>query len=256
MREDKAHWPRCLLWHGWLPMLSGVNGAIPWAIDASGSALYLVEVARGRYSSGLVAECGLPHDFDADDVAARMPDTPEIWSDGSLVLDSVAGVSVAGAGMFAHQSELCWSDRRWGHFDRVQSGDVAHSCRGFVSVPGPLQTAQRAELWGGVILALQSSDAVHVGVDNLGVVRHVGRLLDDCFSAVLKSLFLMVICSFLFAGCLIFVAVTRFLLLGSRVMLMRAWFEMVGFVSLTGLATMLPMRLLTFGAGGGGPCCY
>ena len=48
---------------------------------------------------------------------------------------------------------------------------------GFVSVPGPLQTVQRAELWG-VILALQSSDAVHVGVDNLGVVRHVGRLLD------------------------------------------------------------------------------
>ena len=40
---------------------------------------------------------------------------------------------------------------------------------------GPLQTVQRAELWGA-ILALQSSDAVHVGVDNLGVVRHVGRL--------------------------------------------------------------------------------
>ena len=29
-----------------------------------------------------------------------------------------------------------------------------------------------------VILALQSSFAVHLGVDNLGVVRHVGRLLD------------------------------------------------------------------------------
>ena len=28
-----------------------------------------------------------------------------------------------------------------------------------------------------MILALQFSDAVHVGVDNLGVVRHVGRLL-------------------------------------------------------------------------------
>ena len=36
---------------------------------------------------------------------------------------------------------------------------------------------------GGVILALQSSDAVHVGADSLGVVRHVGRLLDDCSSA-------------------------------------------------------------------------
>ena len=33
-------------------------------------------------------------------------------------------------------------------------------------------------MWG-VILALQSSGAVHLGVDNLGVVRHVGRLLDD-----------------------------------------------------------------------------
>ena len=35
MRLDKALWPRCLLWHGWLPMLSGVNGASPWAVDAS-----------------------------------------------------------------------------------------------------------------------------------------------------------------------------------------------------------------------------
>ena len=156
-----------------------INGALPWAADASESALYLVEVALGRYSSGLVAELGVPHDFDADEVAAQMPDTPEILSDGSLVLDSVTGVSAAGAGLFAHQSELCWSDRRWGHVDRVQSDGVAHSCRGFVSVPGPLQTVQRAELWE-VILALQSADAVHVGVDNLGVVRHVGRLLDDC----------------------------------------------------------------------------
>ena len=34
-------------------------------------------------------------------------------------------------------------------------------------------------MWG-VILALQTSRAVHLGVDNLGVVRHVGRLLDGC----------------------------------------------------------------------------
>ena len=45
------------------------------------------------------------------------------------------------------------------------------------SVPGPLQSVQRAEMWG-VILALQSSGAVHLGVDNLSVVRLVGRLLD------------------------------------------------------------------------------
>ena len=34
-------------------------------------------------------------------------------------------------------------------------------------------------MWG-VILALPTSRAVHLGVDNLGVVRHVGRLLGGC----------------------------------------------------------------------------
>ena len=47
MRMDKAHWPRCLLWHGWVPMLSGVNGAAPWAVDASEIDVHLVEVAPG-----------------------------------------------------------------------------------------------------------------------------------------------------------------------------------------------------------------
>ena len=50
------------------------------------------------------------------------------------------------------------------------------SCRDYCSVPGPLQSVQRAELWG-VILALQASRGAHLGVDNLNVVRHVGRYL-------------------------------------------------------------------------------
>ena len=112
-----------------------VNGASPWAADASESAFYLVETALGRYSSGLISEWSLPYDFGADEVSARMPDAPKVWSDGSMVLDSVTGVSSAGAGLFAHQSEQCWSDRRWGHVDRVQSDGVAHSCRGFVVCP-------------------------------------------------------------------------------------------------------------------------
>ena len=48
---------------------------------------------------------------------------------------------------------------------------------GFCSFPGPLHTVQRADLWG-VILALQASEAIHLDVDNLHVVRHVGRLVD------------------------------------------------------------------------------
>ena len=49
-------------------------------------------------------------------------------------------------------------------------------------MPGPLQSVQRAELWG-VILALQASCGLHLGVDNLNVVRHVGRLLDGGLGA-------------------------------------------------------------------------
>ena len=54
---------------------------------------------------------------------------------------------------------------------------VVGACRGFCSVPGPLQSVQRAEFWG-VILALQDNHGVHLGVDNLNVVGHVGRFLD------------------------------------------------------------------------------
>ena len=178
MRMDKAHWSRCLLWHGWLPTLSGVNGASPWAIDATESAAYMVEVALGRYSSGLITDWDLSGDFDHDDAAASLTDHPDVWTDGSLILDRVTGVSSSGSGFFAHQDQRFWRGCRWSrsHVDGVRSGSVQVHCRGFSSVPGPLQTVQRAELWG-VVLALQSSRAVHLGVDNLGVVRHVDRML-------------------------------------------------------------------------------
>ena len=151
MREDKAHWPRCLLWHGWLPVLSGINGASPWAADASESAFYLVETALDRYSSGRVSKWSLPDGFDADEVSARMPDAAKVWSDGSLVLASVTGVSAAGAGMFAHQSELCWSVA--GGVMLIAFSPIMWLILvGFLSVPGPLQTVQRAELWGSFLL--------------------------------------------------------------------------------------------------------
>ena len=177
IRMDKGHWPRCLLWHGWLPMLSGVIDASPWVADAAESAGYLVESALGRCSSGLLADWVLSDEFEHDSAASSLPDHPDVWTDGSLVLDQVTGVSSAGAGFFAHQPASCWDHRCWGHVDSVSPVGNVQCCRGFFAVPGPFQSVQRAELWG-VILALQSSGAVHLGVDNLGVVRHVGRLLD------------------------------------------------------------------------------
>ena len=75
---EKAHWPRCLLWHGWLPMLSGVNGVSPWATDATRSAGNLVEVALGRYSSGVVAEWSPSDEYDQFEAACLMPDHPNV----------------------------------------------------------------------------------------------------------------------------------------------------------------------------------
>ena len=143
---DKSHWPRCLLWHGWLPMLSGVDGASPWAADDSESAVHLVEGALGRYSPGLITEWSLPDDFDAVEAASLMPDAPPVWTDGSLVQDQVTGVSSSGDGFFAHQSEECWIDRRWGHVDHVRPDGEVQSWSGFCSVPGPLQTVQKAKM--------------------------------------------------------------------------------------------------------------
>ena len=177
MRMDKAHWPRCLLWHGWLPMLTGCNGDSPWADTASESAHYLVEASFGSYSSSLVSSWYPPDGYDSAAVSCIVPDSPNVWTDGSLILDKVAGISSSGAGFFADRSAAFLDGRTWGQVDHLHSFGNSPACRGFCSVPGPYQTVQRAEMWG-VILALQSSGAVHLGVDNLGVVRHVGRLLD------------------------------------------------------------------------------
>ena len=95
-----------------------------------------------------------------------------------MIDDKVSAVSSSGAGFSSGRSGRFWAGRSWGHIDDDVQGDgTVASCRGYCSVPGPLQSVQRAELWG-VILALQASCGVHLGVDNLNVVRHVGRLLD------------------------------------------------------------------------------
>ena len=125
---------------------------------------------------------GLPCEFDGVDTASLLPDHPNVWTDGSLVLDRVTGVSAC-ASFFAHQPVTCWDHRRWGHVDQVRPVGDFQSCRDFCSVPGPLQSVQRVEMWG-VILSLQSSGALHLGVDNLCVVRHVGRLLDGRHGSV------------------------------------------------------------------------
>ena len=128
---------------------------------------------------GLITEWSLSDEFDHDSAASSLTDLPDVWTDDSLVLDHLTGVSSSGSGFFAHQAEHFWRGRRWSHVDGIRLDPDLACCKGFCSVPGPLQSVQRAEMWGD-ILALQTSRAVHLGVDNLGVVRHIGRLLGGC----------------------------------------------------------------------------
>ena len=85
-------------------MLSGCNGVSPWAGTASGSAHYLVETALGGYSSRLVSDWHPPDGYDPVTVSCIVPDYPNVWTDGSLILDKVAGISSSGAGFFADHS--------------------------------------------------------------------------------------------------------------------------------------------------------
>ena len=99
-------------------------------------------------------------------------------------------------------------------------------------------------------MALQSSGAVYLGLDNLGVVRLVGRLLDGHRSSVPFELVKDADLLLLTQRMLRLRVWTRFGFPRSRVMLMRAWFLTVAFERLTGWATTLLMRLLTLVAGG------
>ena len=119
------------------------------------------------YTSGLLSEWQLPVEFDAGSAAGRVPRSPVLVLQVRPFFSYLPGRFGAG--------------RRWGHLDDDVDGSRTNgSCRSCCSVPGSPQTCQRAELWG-VILALQAAGAVHLGADNLNVVRHVGRLLDGNF---------------------------------------------------------------------------
>ena len=46
---EKSCWPRCLLWHGWLPALSGSVLGDSWAGGAEDVAVKRLEVALASY---------------------------------------------------------------------------------------------------------------------------------------------------------------------------------------------------------------
>ena len=70
MSLNRSNWPQCLLWHGWLPGLSGISDKVDFA------------------------SCWTPPDYwDADDIALEMSEHPNTLTDGSREdFSPVAGV--------------------------------------------------------------------------------------------------------------------------------------------------------------------
>ena len=90
------------------------------------------------------------------DLALEIDNHPRVRTDGSAEVNNLADVTVAGAGAYLLALALAMQGSTWGGGVAADCGDaVQDKCRVFVSVPGPLQTVQRAEFWGA-ILALQA----------------------------------------------------------------------------------------------------
>ena len=123
-----------------------------------------------RILLALLVDWQLPVGFDAGGAAGRVAAERDVWTDGSMsslvFLHQVRGVGTCRTGHL-------WAHRRWGHMVGTGSFGLAVAIVLFLE---PLQIVQRAEFCG-VILAVQAADGIHLG-DNLGVVRHVGLLLD------------------------------------------------------------------------------
>ena len=123
MREDKAHWPRCLLWHGWLPLLSGVNGVsflgllmlqrVPATWLRSRLGVILLTCLRsgvplmGMMKLRLLLLCLI---------------IPMSGLMVALFWIRIAGISSSGACLLCPFSRRsCWNGSRWVHVHRVPS---------------------------------------------------------------------------------------------------------------------------------------
>ena len=99
---------------GGYPALSGSTFGNTWAEDATRISKNQQETVLASYVPAHRHPFG---DFRLGERDFDVGDGPFVWSDGSLVVDKVSGVGVAGAGVYAHISGAPWFNRRWAHLD-------------------------------------------------------------------------------------------------------------------------------------------
>ena len=148
----------------------------PWAVASSDLASSCLENALGSYpvSTSSAWQPFWDQD-DVEDMVDDVPDDPNIWTDGSREPIPHLHFEIAGAVAFVHSPAIIFDSCHWGQSHDL---DAPHegSSHIFSGIPGPIQSVQRAEYWG-VILALQAYSGIHIGIDNLNVLRGVAALL-------------------------------------------------------------------------------
>ena len=60
IQRDERTWPRCSLWHGWLPALDGTGG---WAVGRGRVSANVLEARLGRYTPHNLADWAGSEDF-------------------------------------------------------------------------------------------------------------------------------------------------------------------------------------------------
>ena len=68
----------------------------------------------GSYSSHVLHKWDVFAGVDRDVVVRRMPDNPDMWSDGSFVLNNVSGASSCGSHIYARALGDAWRHRSGG----------------------------------------------------------------------------------------------------------------------------------------------
>ena len=120
MSKDRTHWPRCLLWHGWLPGLSSRTVGTPWAVASSDLASSCLENAFGSYPPSASSAWKLFWDQDdVQDMIDSLPDYTNIWTDVSREPIPHLDVDIAGAGAFVHSPSFIFDSHHWGHAQDV-----------------------------------------------------------------------------------------------------------------------------------------
>ena len=89
IQRDKRTWPRCLVWHGWLPALDGSGG---WAGRPPTLAANILESRLGGYVCEDFNGWSISEDWVQSVGTGSLSATPDVWTDGSLVRDEVSGV--------------------------------------------------------------------------------------------------------------------------------------------------------------------